>query len=217
MISHKIRSTFILLFISLAFSFSFDSWKWPEVRDYYSADSTFMVRVIPANIPEYLYHRPGCKRKLNQLEKEDTTYIPSQAQLFQITESADTLLVWKEKLINYVAPRKVIISNDGRYMVTIDNWASLGGGLDVFVVYDGKTGMLLNRYALDDFSPFPINQYMMTISSIWWSCDNYFEENNRINICAQNENEERKWVQYNPQDSSFKAINPESVEAQFKN
>lgn len=89
-----------------------------------------------------------------------------------------------------------MVSEDGKYVVTFDNWHSMGYGLDVMVVYNEK-GELLKRYKLEDFSPFPINTYLLTISSIHWRCGVSFIARDTVRICFQDEEEQKKFKLYN--------------------
>jgi hypothetical protein len=96
-------------------------------------------------------------------------------------------LIWEMKLINQVSPVSGMVSNDGKYFVTFDNWYSMGYGVDVMAYYNNK-GELVKRHMLEDISPFPINTYEISISSIWWSCGHEFIDNERISICFIDEN-----------------------------
>jgi hypothetical protein len=73
--------------------------------------------------------------------------------------------------------------------VTFDNWYSMGYGVDVLAIYDDK-GMLLKRHMLEDISPFPINTYGRSISSIWWRCGQKFIDDNEVEICFKKEGSE---------------------------
>jgi len=83
------------------------------------------------------------------------------------SQSGDIL--WKRKLVNEVAPVEALVSADGSYVVTFDNWHSVGYGDDVVVIY-GRSGELIRSLSLADIvgaeraSDFP-----RSVSSIWWS------------------------------------------------
>tara|TARA_B110000483_G_C17765402_1_gene377726 strand:- start:294 stop:464 length:171 start_codon:yes stop_codon:yes gene_type:complete len=48
----------------------------------------------------------------------------------------------EKKLINYISRVEALVSNNGTRIVAIDNWHSLGYGIDVFVVYNEKENWL---------------------------------------------------------------------------
>ena len=159
-----------------------DSWSIPLPHDYYNADSSYFLRVVPLYIPPkyHQWQQAKPKRKARFIP-QDTLVVPCHAMLYQRTANGPHV-VWKQDLINRVAPTAVLVSNDGRYVVTFDNWSSMGYGVDVMVVYDHQ-GYLLKRYNLEQISPFPINLYTKTISSLWCRCETAFTTPNQLSIC----------------------------------
>ena len=69
--------------------------------------------------------------------------------------------------------------------------------------YD-KHGNLTRRFTLEDISPFPINDYKFTISSIWWRCGVKYISNNEVKICFEDENENTKELIYFIKENEFK-------------
>jgi hypothetical protein len=159
-----------------------DSWLPPKVTDYYSANKQYFARIIPRTVPEkyYQWMKASVKDK-NKFLPSDTIIVPCHAIMYKKTLSADSV-IWTRKLINQIAPVNAIVSDDGFYLVTFDNWHSVGYGVDVMAYYD-KKGDLIKRHMLDDISPFPINNYERSISSLWWRCGQGFLDNIRIEIC----------------------------------
>jgi hypothetical protein len=173
-----------------------DTWAEPKITFYFSQDSTYMLKVFPRHIPEKYYKWKSSKpRKLKNFTEQDTTIIPCYAILFKI-ESSDTLEVWKRSLINYYMPVYAIVSNDGKSIATFDNWFTSGYGQEAMVTYD-EIGNLTNRFKLEDFSPFPISDYLISISSIWWRCGAKYIDEQTIEICFQDKNENTKTRLYN--------------------
>jgi hypothetical protein len=68
--------------------------------------------------------------------------------------------------------------------------------MDVMVTYSGN-GDLIMRYQLEDFSPFPINEYVRSVSSIWWRCGARYIDNQTIEICFQDEKKNIQKRRYN--------------------
>lgn len=148
-----------------------DSWDAPRTVDYYSADSNYFVRVVPTFIPDKYYAwRNASLKKKQRYAPADTMVVHCHATLFHREgTNKQAVVVWHQNLINRVAPMQALVSNDGRYVVTLDNWASLGYGVDVVVVYD-ELGLMRKRVNLEAVSPFPLNRYTRSISSLWWRC-----------------------------------------------
>lgn len=77
-------------------------------------------------------------------------------------------LLWQGPLVNEVAPVDALLSNDGRYLVTLDNWHAMGFGDNAIVIYDGK-GQRLHQLSLRQVLP---REYVMalprSVSSLQW-------------------------------------------------
>lgn len=185
---------FILLFTSdLIIA---DTWAIPKITVYFSQDSTYMLKVFPRHIPDkYFKWKSSKPRKLKNFTEQDTTIIPCYAILYKI-ERDDTIQIWNRNLINYIMPVYAIISNDGKSIVTFDNWYTSGYGQETMVTYDEK-GNLTKRYRLEDFSPFPINDYLISISSIWWRCGARYIDEQTIEICFKDKDENIKTRLFN--------------------
>ena len=186
----KISLTTLIILFSSYWTMS-DIWAPPTTKDYYNADKTYFVRIVPQTVPEKFWRwfnaKPKKKQKFNA---SDTTITPCHAVMFKKTNGGDSL-VWKKNLINKVTPVSAFVSVDAKYLVTFDNWHTMGYGVDVMVYYDNQ-GNLIKRHMLEDISPFPINTYSTSMSSIRWRCDTKFLDKNRIEICFVDENESKK-------------------------
>jgi hypothetical protein len=186
----------VLFIVSLSLVTMADSWTPPKIKDYYNLDKTFFVRIVPRTIPKKFWKwkeaKPVQKKRFNPT---DTTIIPCHAIMYKRTKNGDSL-VWRRNLVNEVNPVSAFVSNDGSYLVTFDNWHSVGYGVDVMVYYD-KLGDLVKKHMLEDLSPFPVDTYSGSISSRWWRCDSKFLDNKRIEICFRDENGAEKKIIYN--------------------
>ncbi|TAF45243.1 MAG: hypothetical protein EAZ51_09640 [Sphingobacteriales bacterium] len=65
------------------------------------------------------------------------------------------------------------------------------------MAFYNEKGEFLKRHMLEDISPFPINTYERSVSSIWWRCGVVFIENERISICFVNDKEVKEKRIYN--------------------
>ena len=172
-----------------------DTWDNPRVKAYYSDNKEFKLIITPRKTSGKYYiwdyyksnNHPQTKKILRKKEKfmrsisaQDTILIPCKGELYRI-EGTDTILIWERTLLNDVCPVYAIVANDGSSIATFDNWYSTGYGVNVFVVYDEK-GNAKKTYKLDEISPFPLNDYSMSISSLYWRKDVRYIDNEKIEI-----------------------------------
>lgn len=186
-----------------------DVWDSPKVKEYYSKNKKYKFVVFPRIIPDKYYkwkyyketkelRRSQQKKKirfLNSTTESDTIVTPCHGQLFYISGN-DTTLIWDRRLLNDVSPVYAIVSDDGSSVVTFDNWYSAGYGNNVMVVYNGK-GDALRSYKLEEISPYPLNDYLISLSSIHWLSDTKFIDNVRLEITFKNTNGQTKNRIYN--------------------
>jgi hypothetical protein len=83
--------------------------------------------------------------------------------------------------MNKVSPVYVIVANDGSSVATFDNWYSTGYGENVFVIYD-EEGNALKTCKLEEISPFPLDEYMISVTSIHWRKPTRYVNNKNIEI-----------------------------------
>lgn len=75
---------------------------------------------------------------------------------------------WVARLVNHVAPVGVLVADDGRHVVTFDNWHSVGHGDNVIVIY-GPERALVRSMALTDLVPSEYKDALPhTTSSLRW-------------------------------------------------
>ena len=163
-----------------------------------------MLKVVPVSFPKKYYKWLTAKpKKKKRFSAQDTTTIPCHAILYKLNGQQDTVEIWNKKLINKVSPVFALVSNDGKRVVTLDNWHSMGYGNEVLVVYD-EVGELVRKYQLEDFSVFTLNDYYITVSSIWWRCGvELINKEYKIKLCMQTEDERTSSVLYNLNTYSF--------------
>ncbi len=149
-----------------------DSWAMPEVETTLSANGQFRFTVTPAPITNQLeYFR-------EEIAAEKTGVAAQRPAPLGLLERRGTKgawePVWAGPLANPVAPVMVLVADDGRHVVTFDNWHSVGHGKHVIVIY-GPDGALVRSLALTDLVP---QDYMdalpHSVSSIHWSKDEGF-------------------------------------------
>jgi hypothetical protein len=184
----------LILIISVLFICFFetkaDEWPAPGVREYYNSDSSYFVRVIPAtplnsSSKYYNWVRSSANKK-KQFSPEDTLAAPCRALMYKKT-SEGTRLVWERNLINKIAPVSALISEKGDYLVTFDNWFSMGFGANVVVFYN-RNGKLVQSYKLEDISPISLESYQRSMLSLQWQCASKFINSTQMEICFVDRN-----------------------------
>jgi len=196
------RYVLILLGILIPMIAKADSVRSATVETYYSENKEYKLIVTPRVIPDQYYqwsyynsdlYYPHSRKIVREKEKfmrnispQDTIIIPCTAELYRIKQS-ESQLIWKKILLNDHCPVRVIVANDGSSVATVDNWYSSGYGVNVFVVYN-ENGEAKRTYKLEEITPFPLNDYMMTVSSLLWNVGFRFIDNERIEIVFQTRN-----------------------------
>lgn len=196
------RKTMLLLvlFLIIPSTGKADVWSKPSVKEYYSQNRNYKLVVYPTITPEkyaeWNHYRnldsqlskSEQKKKdrfLSSLTASDTVLIPCTGILYHVSGN-DTVRIWERKLLNSVCPVTANVSSDGSSVVTFDNWYSIGYGVNVMVVYNEK-GDAKRTYKLEEITPYPLNDYFTSLSSIWWNAGTRFIDNDRIEIGFQNE------------------------------
>jgi hypothetical protein len=173
--SYVLFVSFILLgTVHVAFG---DSWLLPEETSYSTADKTFTFRVIPPSFEERnKYYEEHYKDKENRASIEELRErFPCIGRLERQVENQKETL-WERPLLNDVAPTKALVTSNGHYVVTFDEWHSVGYGPNVVVIY-GQGGRVVRRIALNDFlSNEHIAGLPHTVSSIWWGIGPSFDD-----------------------------------------
>lgn len=166
-------STFVLRFLALLLvgmgTASADSWMPPKVQTYASPDGRTRVVVTPRPLDGAL---PFFEDKV--AGKEPAGQQTGNPQLhptatLQRRTGRDWETSWTVPLVNDVAPVETLLANEGRYLVTFDNWHSVGHGVDAIVIY-GRDGALIRKLALADvLSSDHIALLSRSVSSLYWS------------------------------------------------
>jgi hypothetical protein len=129
----KIVSLSVLAFLSVGLSSSqADSWAPP--REFYSLSENqkFIAHVVPG-----------------KGDRKPSLTISSISK-------AKTNQIWKTELNNDVSPVWVFVADDGKRVVTLDNYFGIGYGDDVVAIYAPEG--LLAKYSLEQFAPLPPKQ-----------------------------------------------------------
>ena len=143
-----------------------DSWAPPGTETFEAANGEYRFTVEPSPIGSSLEY---FVEEVKALEQGREVARPTPLGLLERKlPNGEWRAVWGAPLMNRVAPVDALVSRDGRYVVTFDNWHSLGHGENVIVIY-GADGALVRSLQLTDLFP---KAYMdslpHTVSSIQW-------------------------------------------------
>ena len=169
---------FVLIYLIITFwhiSYA-DSWEEPKTKVYYSSDSSYYVCIIPGKLIKESLENYRDSMDLDILEFE-----PCIAKMYKRSLIGDSL-VWEKQLLNKISPISAHVSNNGKYLVTIDNWYYSGFGDEIIVIYDSFGTQLLNL-SLENISPYSLDNFERTSTSILWNCGIELIGNNILSIC----------------------------------
>lgn len=152
-----------------------DSWALPVPRKYHSENRRYYIMVIPRKLKSqlsYFEDKVAKKEPAGSGQSLEDNYC--KGIFYRQNESGAYKKVWEGRLSNDVAPVNVLVSNSGEYVVTFDNWHSVGYGDNVVAIY-GRDGKLIKKMGLSDFAP-PGIEFPRSVSSIWWGGKHYIDE-----------------------------------------
>ena len=181
--SRWIRALLALLLLTLGPSPSLaDSWALPEVTTYNSPNERFRLTVTPRPLESQLdYFADKVAQRKPAGQRAGSAQATAQGVLERREVEGRWTRIWAKPLRNEVAPVDALVSNDGRFAVTIDNWHLVGWGDDVVVIY-GADGEVIRSLALSDFlSREHIGGLSRSVSSIHWGGEHRLsEDGNRL-------------------------------------
>lgn len=180
----------LLLFVTNSFA---DTWGLPTPKEYCSDNKKFCFKVIPKKLESqlsYFQDKVDAKENAGANKTQKENYC--KGIFYARNERGKLEKKWTAKLVNEVSPVNAIVSNDGKYIVTFDNWHSVGYGNDVVAIYS-STGELIKRFGLDYFlTQSDINNLPASVSSIWWYGKRWIDEKKKELVLEVVESEQDK-------------------------
>jgi hypothetical protein len=166
-----------------------DSWVAPAATTYESTNKDYRFTTTPgqrfgatpeelASLSESLRRvgRAADARKLKEAANAAKDIPPCKGRLERKVKEGKYEAVWQRDLSNDVAPVDVLVSDNGKYVVTLDNWHKVGRGPNVVVIY-GPQGKLVRQLALEDFlAREQVSKLRVSVSSTWWGSGHYLDE-----------------------------------------
>jgi hypothetical protein len=171
---YLVRSSLILaalFLVGLARLASADSWFPPKTTVYSSASGDMRLTVTPRAIASPLAYFQDKLKDKEPAGQQDDGATRSMGRLERRSKEGGWEFVWDKPLVNEVAPVTALVPDSGQYVVTFDNWHSVGFGV-VVAIY-GETGLPMKLFVLSDFLPADyIEALQHTVSSRLWSGKN---------------------------------------------
>jgi len=167
---------FTLLIVFFVQFLKADTWALPGEKSYYSDNELYCFEVTPATVRLTLGEDAECIGTLYGLGRPLNEY-SEEEEVFE-------LLLWEVKLVNEISPVSALVTDDGKYVITFNDWGRLGYGDNVIVIYD-STGVVAKKFSLEDIlSEDELLLIPHTVSSIWWGGD-HFIDNIHNNLMLQ--------------------------------
>lgn len=145
-----------------------DSWMPPTKTTYLSQDKATRLVVTPRELRSPLaYFDDKVKGREPAGQAVGETKRTAQGTL-ERREGRRWVEVWKAPLANEVAPVSALVSNDGKHVVTFDDWHMVGLGTNAVAIYRSD-GTRVRSLTLGDFLPGDyIEALPRSVSSLWW-------------------------------------------------
>jgi hypothetical protein len=170
----------ICLLASLALP---DTWPAPKAQTYCSSNGKYCLDVRPKIIEsegqylddkaKSLHHHGSTDQSANDNYCRGVLYEKGVAD-------GSRNIIWSTHLSNEVSPLRALVSNDGRSVVTFDNWPFVGFGDNVVAIY-GPSGQRVKKMALAEIaSGSEISKMPRSVSSIYWGGAHYIDEENHF-------------------------------------
>jgi hypothetical protein len=177
--ARKIASTLFVLW-SVASLCMADSWRLPTRKTFYSKNRRFAVTIVPKQLAGQLeYFADKTQERPDAGAAEGVPNNWPRAFIYSVHPNGKFNLVTVFKLVNEVAPVTALVSDDGRYLATFDNWHSRGYGNDTIVIYR-TDGTLIRSLSLQDvLTTNDIVVLPRSTSSIHWGEEHYIDEGNQ--------------------------------------
>lgn len=161
------KNLVLIVIFLLGFSFVVkgDSWALPTTKKYCSANKKYCLKVEPKKLESQLSY---FQDKVDEIENAGADKTVNE-NYCKGTFFAKGKKLWNIQLDNEVSPVSALVSNDGNYVITFDNWHGVGYGDNVVAIYNGLTGNLIKKLGLIDFlTESDIYNLPASTSSIHW-------------------------------------------------
>jgi hypothetical protein len=204
-----------------------DSWASPVTFINISENKKYLAYVEPVSetlnrktplLKVYKINDINSKKKEydpnNTDEKVRLTFWKEQVKLWE--DGKQITFIWEQNLSNSVSPIETFISDDGKYVVTLDNWFGLGRGDDVIAFY--KKGGQIKKYSLEQALSVKVKDdwdwrkmFSVSILSLNWNEDSIVflsQVNNKLLFCI--------WLEWDYKWLAFDVANGDKIKIDQK-
>ena len=158
-----------------------DEWMLPVTEKYYSFDKSYFFKVTPRKLESPLKYFEDKEKRIepagSAVGSKDNF---CKGELYKKGDDEMISPIWEIHLLNDVAPVDALVSNTGEFVVTFDNWHSMGYGDNIVVIY-GRNGSVIRKFSLEDiFRKNDINNLPRSVSSVYWGRNHYIDDNKHL-------------------------------------
>jgi TonB family protein len=188
-----IAFTFMLMG-AFIFSANADTWRLPKKEKYYSPNKKHYLEVTPKKLESQLkYFEDKVDGQDNAGALKGVKDNRAKGAFYSRRDDGGYSRKWKFPLVNEVSPVSAVVSSNGDYVVTFDNWHSVGYGDDVVVIYRSN-GELIKKFGLEDLlTEGDIETLPHSVSSIRWGGEHYIDEANGLLVLKIVSNGKSSW------------------------
>lgn len=151
---------------------------WPNAKptNYVSLNETYVFEVIPGMRSGYPPEIAEKRRQgLDTGPEGAMSYLYAQGELWKKDTGKEPKLLWKRRLYNREAPLGALISDSGRFVVTIDEHGGNRWSSNAVVIY-GKEGELIKRYYVSGLlTPEEMRGVFHSATSTFWGYGHHFD------------------------------------------
>lgn len=126
-----------------------DTWDGPSEKYYKSNSENYSIKITPDS--DFSQNIGACKATLFYSNKDKTK------------------IIWSRFLINNYAPVEVFVSDNGKYVVTMDEWSNIG---ELPIVIYGDKGKLIKVHSIESLELKNDQEHItISVSSYMWDED----------------------------------------------
>lgn len=140
------KTIIVYLVVLVIGGFVYKESPWPVYA--LSENKQYGVFIQPR--PEIVIPSKEDRKKLRKGEAVDSSRYQCRAFFFHRSSTGDTTVLWERTLVNKYGPRWAYVTNNGKYVITLDDWGSNSDKTKQFlVVYDSK-GLVRRSFSLEE-------------------------------------------------------------------
>jgi TonB family protein len=171
-----------------------DSWQLPKKERYFSPNKKYYLEITPKRLESQLkYFEDKVKGRNNAGSLNGVEDNRAKGVFYARGTHGRYLKKWEFPLVNEVSPVSALVSGSGDYVITFDNWHSVGYGDDVVVIYRSN-GTLVKNFGLEDvLTKGDIETFSHSVSSISWGGNHYIDEAHGLLVLKIVSNGKSSW------------------------